>query len=247
MSKGKIVLLAAGITTAAILGTWLMLFPAIEKRDNLDKQAELTASIAAGETLTAASIGFYDEPAKTTETPVKTEPFIEPDTTMPELIAEPEPAAPDETEVAVEHITNPVTEAADENSMTGIGILTIDKIALMLPVVDGVSDEQLKIAVGRVPQTAAIGEIGNAVIAGHRSYTYGDYFNRLGEVETGDIIGYTPKDGEPMRFEVFEVIEIQPGDQIAFIQPENESIITLYTCTPVRKATQRLLVRAKKI
>ena len=47
--------------------------------------------------------------------------------------------------------------------------------------------------------------------------------------------------------EVFEITEIEPADQIAFIQPTDESIITLYTCTPIREATHRLLVRAEKI
>ena len=53
--------------------------------------------------------------------------------------------------------------------------------------------------------------------------------------------------GEIMFFEVFEVLEITPDNQIAFIQTQNESIITLYTCTPIRVATHRLLVRAIKI
>jgi len=153
--------------------------------------------------------------------------------------AEPETAAP-------ELISAPVNVPLPQTG-EGIGILEIDKISLKLPVVEGVTEDCLKTAVGRVPETAFIGETGNAVIAGHRSYTYGEYFNRLGEMETGDIIIYTPKDGESMTFEVFEVTEITPGDQIAFIQPEDESIITLYTCTPVRTATHRLLVRAIKI
>ena len=72
-------------------------------------------------------------------------------------------------------------------------------------------------------------------------------FNRLDEVEIGDIIGYQARNGEMMAFEVFEVITITPDNQIAFIQPLEQSIITLYTCTPIRTATHRLLVRGIKI
>lgn len=129
---------------------------------------------------------------------------------------------------------------------TELGILTFERLNMKLPVVEGVSEELIKSAVGHVPETAAIGDVGNAVILGHRSYTYGLQFNRLGEAELGDMILYTSADGESCLFEVFEIIEIEPDDQIAFIQPKDESIITLYTCTPIYEATHRLLVRAEK-
>jgi len=116
-----------------------------------------------------------------------------------------------------------------------------------LAVMEGVQEPELRIAPGRVPQTANIGEIGNAVIAGHRNFSFGSMFNRLGEVENGDIIGFQAMSGQQMAFEVFEILVIAPDNQIAFIQPQNESIITLYTCTPIRVATHRLLIRARKI
>jgi sortase A len=72
-------------------------------------------------------------------------------------------------------------------------------------------------------------------------------FNRLGEVDIGDLIQFQAMDGEVMTFKVFEILVVTPGNQIAFVQPQNESIITLYTCTPIRVATHRLLVRAIKI
>ena len=112
---------------------------------------------------------------------------------------------------------------------------------------EGVDEPELRIAPGRVPQTAGIGEIGNAVIAGHRNFTFGEMFNRLGEVEIGNIIEFQAMDGAVMAFKVFEILVILPENQIAFIQPQNESIITLFTCTPIREATHRLLIRARKI
>lgn len=230
MRKHQTALLAAAMVIAAAAGSWFLFSPSLENSTNLDKQAELLDSIETGggavvidEAVKAYAIDFYDEPLEESGiiTPPETEPVIE---TEPEA-----------------------TEAPEATETTGTGVLTIDKIDLKLPVVDGISNEQLKIAVGCVPKTAAIGETGNAVIAGHRSYTYGQYFNRLGEMEIGDTICYTPKGGETMTFEVFEITEILPGDQIAFIQPEDEAIITLYTCTPIKIASHRLLVRAARI
>jgi len=129
----------------------------------------------------------------------------------------------------------------------GIGILRIDRIDLRMPVAKGVSKKLLKIAACWLPQTASIGETGNAVIAGHRQYTYGSQFNRLDELEIGDIIGYEGIDGKRLRFAVFEILTLEPGDQQAFSQPTNKSIVTLYTCTPVRIASHRLAVRAVRI
>jgi sortase A len=130
---------------------------------------------------------------------------------------------------------------------SGSGILMIDRIDLKMPVTPGVTEEQLKIAAGWVTQTAPIGNIGNAVIAGHRQYQYGRQFNRLGELEPGDIIQYQSIEGEVMTFVVFEILIIEPGDQVAFDQPTDKAVITLYTCTPIRIATHRLLVRAERI
>jgi LPXTG-site transpeptidase (sortase) family protein len=142
---------------------------------------------------------------------------------------------------------DPPPDNAFPNNVTGIGILTIESIDLRLPIAEGIEDASLRIAPGRVPQTAQVGETGNAVIAGHRNYAYGAMFNRLGEVEIGDIVHYQARSGELMEFAVFEIAEIEPLDQIAFIQPVNESIITLYTCTPIREATYRLIIRAQRI
>jgi sortase A len=143
--------------------------------------------------------------------------------------------------------TDPVPDNAFPANITGIGILTIDSIDLRLPIAEGIEYASLRIAPGRVPQTAQVGDIGNAVIAGHRNYAFGSMFNRFGEIEIGDIVRYQARNGELMEFEVFEIAVIEPEDQIAFLQPLSESIITLYTCTPIRTATHRLIIRAHRV
>lgn len=152
------------------------------------------------------------------------------------LAAAPEPTP--ETEQ-----TAPVSE-----EIAGIGILTIPRIDAKLPVTAGVTEEQLKVSEGWVTQSAPIGREGNAVIAGHRSYTYGRHFNRLGELEAGDEIRYTTVEGEDMTFVVSEILTIEPGDPATFATPpEGTAQLTLYTCTPVRTATHRLLIRALRV
>ena len=149
---------------------------------------------------------------------------------------------------AVQH--SEFKEAAEKTSqgeVSGIGVLKIDKIDLKMPVTYGAGSHQLKVAAGWVPETASIGSYGNAVIAGHRNYTKGSHFNRLGEMAVGDVIGYTPLDGKEMRFVVTEILEALPGDSVAFEQTTDVQMLTLYTCTPVRTATHRLLVRATRV
>lgn len=248
MSKRKKIILITAAVVFAVLGAWLLLSPQLNEQAALEKQDELLESIenAIEETTAPAETA---SPGESGEAAV-TEP-------TPEAVTEPTPEAV--TETAAESTENPITADATEpaykpiadsefpDGINGIGILTIEKINLRMPVAEGTDTAALNIAAGHVTQTAAIGETGNAVIAGHRKYDYGVMFNRLDEMESGDLIEYQAKSGETMRFEVFEIAEIYPENQIAFIQPKDESIITLYTCTPVRVATHRLLVRAKKI
>ena len=130
---------------------------------------------------------------------------------------------------------------------SGYGVLTIGKINLKMPVVPGACEEQLKTAAGWVTQTAPVGEIGNAVIAGHRQYAYGRQFNRLGELEPGDIIQYQSAEDKTYKFSVYDSLVIEPDDQSVFDQPADRAILTLYTCAPVQLATHRLIVRAELI
>lgn len=130
----------------------------------------------------------------------------------------------------------------------GIGILTIPKIDAQLPVTAGVSEEQLKVSEGWVTQSSPVGSMGNAVVAGHRSYTYGKHFNRLGELGIGDEILYADTEGTEMRFLVSEVRVVEPDDAEVFAPaPEGVAWLTLYTCTPVRTASHRLIVRAERV
>lgn len=129
-----------------------------------------------------------------------------------------------------------------------IGILEIPRIDAELPVTAGVSEGQLKVSEGWVRQTDMVGSAGNAVIAGHRSYTFGLHFNRLDELEAGDEILFTAADGEAMRFIVEETLTVAPDDPAVFsLPPEGRAQLTLYTCTPIRKATHRLIVRALRL
>lgn len=134
-------------------------------------------------------------------------------------------------------------QAPNSNRIEALGILEIDAIGLKLPISYGASENSLKVSPGWIPQTSVIGELGNAVIAGHRNYKYGSQFNRLGELKEGDILSYT-RGEQKLRYSITEILEVLPGDSAPFEPVLNQSMLTLYTCTPIRTATHRLVIRA---
>lgn len=238
----KTAVLAVAMAAALCMGAWLIISPMMEKQKMIDRQNELLESISQGdgvivldERFAVDEVDFYSGGA---DAPVEEAVFLT-------AVSEPEPAASEQKEIVI----------------TGTGVLYIDSIDAELPVTDGVTSAQLKVAVGHVPQTATIGSVGNAVIAGHRSYAYGQFFNRLGEVKEGDLIRYEDMSGVSFTYKVYETLDIVPGDPAAFEQPgrmgeqdaehptspDNDHILTLYTCTPIRTATHRLLVRARLV
>lgn len=225
----KALLLAAIL--AALIGIGLAVSPSLERQRLDEGQAALLKHIETGggtvklpDVAVKIPVTDYDEP--------------EGEDVIP-LAAAPEPAEP----TPETGQTTPVSE-----EIAGIGILTIPRIDAKLPVTAGVTEEQLKVSEGWVTQSAPIGSEGNAVIAGHRSYTYGRHFNRLGELEAGDEIRYTTAEGKDMTFLVSEILTVEPGDPATFATPpDGVSQLTLYTCTPIREATHRLLVRALRV
>lgn len=232
MGKHKKAALLLAVALTSLAGIGLAVSPAIERTRQDEGQAALLEHIETGggafklpEAAVKIPVTDYDGPGGEDVIPLA--------------------AAPETKEAAK---PAPETPASENGEISGIGVLTIPRIDAKLPVTAGVSAEQLKVSEGWVAQTAPIGSGGNAVIAGHRSYTYGRHFNRLGELEAGDEIRYTTAEGEEMVFIVHEILTVEPGDPAAFAEPEpGAAQMTLYTCTPIREATHRLLVRALRV
>jgi len=136
--------------------------------------------------------------------------------------------------------------SAEEIKQRMTAVLIIDKIKLKMIVMDGVDEETLRVAAGRMPETGNFDEIGNVVLAGHRSYTFGKYFNRLDELEPGDRIVVQTKN-KTLEYEVYKKHIIEPDDLSILKQSDSEKILTLFTCHPVMIATHRLVVHARQI
>lgn len=149
---------------------------------------------------------------------------------------DPQPQSSDKTPI--------MSKAEIQKRMTGV--LVIDKIDLKMVVMDGVDEETLRVAAGRMPETGQFDEIGNVVLAGHRSYTFDKYFNRLDELVAGDVIVVKTKT-KTLKYEVYKKHIVEPNDFSITYGNDTDKILTLFTCHPVMIASHRLVVHAKQI
>jgi sortase A len=139
--------------------------------------------------------------------------------------------------------TEKVAETEIQNTENILGILKLPKIDLEVPIIEGINPQNLKYAVGHFSETAGIGKKGNCAIAGHRSYTYNEYFNRLIEMEVGDQIIVNTKEKE-FAYIVYEKKIVEPSE-ISVLDSTDDATITLVTCHPERSSSKRLVVKGR--
>lgn len=122
-----------------------------------------------------------------------------------------------------------------------MGLIKIDKINLIAPVAEGTDNKSIQYALGHFKNTALPGQIGNFAVAGHRSYTFGEYFSRLDEVEVGDKIQVIY--GKSVYNYVVDASYVVAPTHTEVLDPTENATITLVTCTPKWTATHRLIVK----
>lgn len=126
---------------------------------------------------------------------------------------------------------------------------TVPVHAEPLVVIGGVGIEELKRGPGHYPGTAPPGEDGNFAVAGHRT-TYGAPFLHLDELQAGDEIHVTDRDGTVWVYRYVEERIVYPGD-VSVIGHDplgtGEPTLTLTTCHPRFSARQRLIVFAELV
>lgn len=125
---------------------------------------------------------------------------------------------------------------------TRIGIVEIEKIDVLYAVVEGTEDEQINRAVGHLKESAGIGQQGNCVIAGHRGGYYGTFFERLPELENGDVIKMTDLNGVDYYYTVYNKEEVHPADWSVIRDLSDLHTLTLITCEDDTR--RRIVVQA---
>jgi len=144
------------------------------------------------------------------------------------------------TETEAADTKAPVNEADAALLSSGdvIGLIEIEALELKYPIMEGAGSKQLAYGIGHIPDTAAIGSIGNCVLAGHRGSRYGTYFKYLNKLSEGDTVKITDKGGNIHQYEVVSWEVVGPYDNSVKAQGK-ETELTLLTCE--NSGTMRLI------
>ena len=171
--------------------------------------------------------------------------------TSSEVLTEPDNMTPEQTYGALRKVfeaeivtTDAITEPKVYKNGKVLGIIKIDKIDIRMPIVEGTTQENLSVGIGHIPGTAGLGMNGNAALAGHRNYTFGRFFSRLDELKKGDKVTIITKT-KTYTYIIYEKLVVLPDDVSVLKYKENDNIITLITCTPMRASTHRLIIHAR--
>ncbi len=134
------------------------------------------------------------------------------------------------------------TVIEEENPFV-IGLLKIDKINLMYPILSHTSEELLKISPcylsGPMPN-----EIGNLCIAGH-NFANQTHFGKLSSLTEGDIIQIYDLNSKEVNYKIYKITEVVANDTSCLNQNTNGSReVTLITCNTIKGT--RIVVKAKE-
>jgi sortase A len=123
--------------------------------------------------------------------------------------------------------------------------LFIDRLS-MQETVHGGGIAALKKGVWHLPHTSSPDKGGNTVLVGHR-FTYNGQavFYHLDKVQKGDPITLA-WEGKLYRYEVANV-KVVPPTEVSIEANTKEPMLTIYTCTPLLTAKDRLVIQAKLI
>lgn len=90
--------------------------------------------------------------------------------------------------------------------------------------------------------TAMPGSVGNVVLAGHRT-THTAPFNRIDELEPGDLIVLERDSGVDAIYRVTDTFVVRPEEVWITYDVPGTATVTLFACHPKGSAEYRLVVR----
>ena len=119
------------------------------------------------------------------------------------------------------------------------GSLSLPTLGVSQPLHEGVTLTAINRGPSHWPGTAMPGEVGNVVVAGHRT-TYTKPFYDLDLLAPGDPLVFTMNDGTVWTYELTG-IEIVGPDAMHIVDQRDEMAATLFACHPKGSAAQRIV------
>lgn len=151
---------------------------------------------------------------------------------------------------------DPFSEEAKEIEQTKviyedhiIGVISIPKIAVRLPIFDQTTEAFLAKGVAYLEGTSFPigGESTHSVISGHRGLTEAKLFTDLPDLEKGDRFYIELGEAEIHAYQVDDIKVVEPTDVSSLQIEKGKDYITLVTCTPYMINSHRLLVRGHRV
>jgi sortase A len=127
-------------------------------------------------------------------------------------------------------------------TLKGIGEIKIPDVNMHLPILSGLSNDNLKAGAGTMKSHQEIGK-GNYALAGHNWRDKTTLFSPLHRVERGMHI--TVREGTEEAVYVIDLIDTVDPSRIDVIQDKDEPMLTLVTCN--HDGTERLIVQASLV
>ncbi len=121
--------------------------------------------------------------------------------------------------------------------------MSIPKIEAEAIVGEGTDSQSLKKGPGYEALTPLPGDVGRTTISGHRT-TYGAPFNRIDELENGDLIYLETINDELLTYVVTGMEIVLPTD-VWILEGTDKKELLLTTCTPKYSAARRLVIIAE--
>ena len=135
-------------------------------------------------------------------------------------------------------IAPPPDPRGDEDGVQ-LGGISIPKLGLDAPLFSGIRLTTLDNGPGHWPGTAMPGEVGNVVVAAHRT-SHGAAFRHIDQLVPGDVVNFTTEAGL-IEYTVTGTQIVQP-DALWIVDPTDTPTATLFACHPPGSTRQRIVV-----
>ncbi|WP_087626567.1 class C sortase, partial [Enterococcus faecium] len=129
-----------------------------------------------------------------------------------------------------------------------VGVLTIPKINVNLPIFDQTTTKLLEKGACLFEGTSYPigGKSTHAVLSSHRGLPQAKLFTDLPQLKIEDHF-YIEINGQYLAYQVDQIKTVEPTETEALQIQENQDLVTLVTCTPYMVNSHRLLVRGHRI
>ena len=123
--------------------------------------------------------------------------------------------------------------------------IRIPKIDLEWIVNEGTDRQTLKEGPGHIIETPLPGDPGRCTFSGHRT-TYGAPFNKIDELENGDLIYLETIKGKVLTYAVTELEVVDPRD-VYILEGSDKKELVLTSCYPEYSAAERIILIAELV